>query len=75
MDDDSARADREEVAHLNRCEDPLSEIAEAIGFDKSTVSRELRRNTSGWRRYRATTAQRLADKRAKSGRQNWPSSR
>ncbi len=40
----------------------MTEIAEAIGFDKSTVSRELRRNTSDGK-YRATTAQREADKR------------
>ena len=56
--------DREEIAHLNRRDKSVTEIAEAIGFHKATVSRELRRNTSGGR-YRATTAQRLADKRAR----------
>ena len=40
----------------------MTQIAEAIGFDKSTISRELRRNTSDGR-YRATTAQREADQR------------
>ena len=54
--------DREEIAHLNRQGTSLTQIAAAIGFDKSTVSRELRRNTSDGR-YRATTAQREADTR------------
>jgi transposase, IS30 family len=60
-------ADREEIAHLNRLGRSVSEIAVAIGFDKATVSRELHRNTSGGR-YRATTAQALADTRAREGR-------
>jgi transposase, IS30 family len=59
--------DREEIAHLKRREKSVAEIAEAIGFHKSTVSRELRRNASGGR-YRATTAQRLADQRAREAR-------
>jgi transposase, IS30 family len=59
--------DREEIAHLKRLKKSVTEIAEAIGFDKSTVSRELRRNTSGGR-YRATTAQTLADNRAREVR-------
>ena len=42
----------------------MTEIAEAIGFHKSTVSRELARNTTAGR-YRATTAQRESDKRAR----------
>jgi len=60
-------ADREDIAHLNRSGRTLSEIAEQIGFHKSTVSRELRRNVSGGR-YRATTAQKMADDRARQGR-------
>ena len=57
-------ADREEIAHLKRLRKSDSQIAEAIGFHKSTVGRELGRNTSGGR-YRATTAQALADRRAR----------
>jgi IS30 family transposase len=59
--------DREEIAHLKRCGKNITQIAAVIGFDKSTVSRELRRNVSG-RRYRGSTAQRLADQRAREGR-------
>jgi IS30 family transposase len=57
-------ADREEIAHLNRLGTSVTEIAAAIGFHKATVSRELRRNTSGGR-YRATTAQTLAENRVR----------
>jgi IS30 family transposase len=60
-------ADREDIAHLNRLKRSVTEIAEEIGFDKSTVSRELRRNTGGGQ-YRATTAQKMADDRARAGR-------
>jgi len=60
-------ADREDIAHLNRSGHTVSAIAEEIGFHKSTVSRELRRNLSG-SRYRATTAQQMADERARRGR-------
>ena len=67
-------ADREDIAHLNRMGRTLSEIAEQIGFHKSTVSRELRRNVSGGR-YRATTAQKTADDRARQGRAKQSSSR
>src|SRR3954447_19738919 len=56
--------DREEIAHLRRLKKSMTEIAEEIGFHKSTVSRELGRNTTG-SRYRATTAQRESDKRAR----------
>jgi IS30 family transposase len=57
-------ADREEIAHLNRLRWSLDEIASAVGFNKSTISRELARNTSG-ERYRASTAQAAADARAR----------
>jgi IS30 family transposase len=62
-----AQDDREEIAHLKGLDRSLSEIAAAIGFHKATVSRELRRNTSGGR-YRATTAQTAADERARQAR-------
>ena len=58
------QADREEIAHLNRLEKSVTEIAEAIGFRESTVGRELARNTTG-SQYRATTAQTEADKRTR----------
>ena len=60
-------AEREEIAHLHRLRRPLSEIADAVGFDKSTISRELTRNTTG-RHYRATTAQAAAETRAQRAR-------
>jgi IS30 family transposase len=56
-------ADREEIAHLRRLDRPLSEIAAAVGFHRSTISRELARNTSSGR-YRASTAQAAAEARA-----------
>jgi IS30 family transposase len=57
-------ADREDIAHLHRLKKSVTEIAGEIGFHKATVSRELRRNISGGH-YRATTAQRLAEERAR----------
>ena len=60
-------ADREEIAHLHRLRRSLAEIAAAVGFDKSTISRELARNTSG-DRYRASTAQAAAEERARRAR-------
>ena len=57
--------DREEIAHLRRLKTSVTEIAKTIGFDKSTVSRELRRNTTNGR-YRAVPAQREADKRLRA---------
>jgi IS30 family transposase len=61
-------ADREEIAHLLRLDTPVEQIGEVIGFHTSTVSREIGRNSSGGV-YRASTAQRLADQRARAGRQ------
>jgi IS30 family transposase len=61
-------ADREEIAHLCRLDRSLSEIARVIGFHKATVSRELARNLSGGR-YRASTAQTMADQRARRARE------
>jgi transposase, IS30 family len=60
-------ADREEIAHLRRLGHTVSAIARAVGFDKATISRELRRNTTGGR-YRASTAQAVADDRARRSR-------
>jgi IS30 family transposase len=65
-------ADREEIAHLHRLKRPLRVIAEAVGFDKATISRELARNTTPHRgadRYRASTAQAAAEERARRSRQ------
>ncbi|WP_228522073.1 IS30 family transposase [Nocardioides islandensis] len=59
--------DREEISHLTRCGQGVRQIAAAIGFDKSTVSRELRRNRSRGR-YRGATAQRLAEARSRESR-------
>lgn len=61
-------ADREEIAHLHRQGETVTAIAEAIGFHKSTVSRELTRNTVGGSggRYRASTAQAACDQRARA---------
>ena len=59
-----AACDREEIAHLRRSGRSVTQIAEEVGFHKATISRELRRNISG-ERYRATTAQAMADARAR----------
>ena len=59
------QADREEIAHLKRLGKSMTVIAAAIGFDKSTISRELARNTTGGQ-YRATTAQAASDKRTRA---------
>lgn len=49
--------EREDIMMMRRDGRGVSEIARAIGRDKSTVSRELRRNSCA-RFYRASTAQR-----------------
>lgn len=59
-------AERENMMMWRRDGDSISEIAGKLGRDKSTVSRELRRN--GWQTgagpcYRASTAQSKADAR------------
>ena len=61
-------AEREEIAILHAQECGVREIAHRLGRAPSTISRELRRNAatrSGNFRYRATTAQWHADRRAK----------
>ena len=55
-------ADREEIALLVAAGRTDAQIAAAIGFDRSTIWRERRRNTTGGR-YRASTAQAAADAR------------
>jgi transposase, IS30 family len=61
-------ADREEIAHLHRLGRSVRQIAFEVGFDKSTISRELARNTTGGGGYRATTAQAAAEARARRTR-------
>ena len=55
---------REEIALGRARGESIRAIATAIGRSPSTVSRELRRNTDGLGRYRATTAHALAYGRA-----------
>ena len=55
---------REEIALGRARGDSVRQIAKTIGRAPSTVSRELRRNTDGLGRYRATTAHGLAYARA-----------
>ena len=55
---------REEIGLGRARGESIRAIAEAIGRAPSTVSRELRRNTDGSGRYRATTAHALAYGRA-----------
>jgi IS30 family transposase len=58
-------AEREEIAHLNSASLGVSEIARRLGRHKSTISRELRRESIGRRGYRASVAQDEADKKAR----------
>jgi IS30 family transposase len=60
-------ADREEIAYLWRQRWTVTAIAAEVGFHKSTISRELGRNTSGGR-YRGSTAQVAAEDRARRSR-------
>jgi len=54
--------EREVLYRLNRAKQPKAEIAAALGRDRSTIYRELNRNTGG-RGYRPKQAQRKADRR------------
>lgn len=54
--------EREILYRLNQAKRPKAEIAEVLGRDRSTVYRELNRNTGG-RGYRPKQAQRKADER------------
>ena len=57
-------AQREEIALGRARGESIRQIARQLGRSPSTVSRELRRNTDGLGRYRATTAHALAYQRA-----------
>jgi IS30 family transposase len=54
--------ERYQISILMKADHKQSEIARIMNRDKSTISREIRRNT-GLRGYRAKQAQRLADER------------
>ena len=54
--------ERQVLYRLVKARKPKSQIAETLGRDRSTIYRELNRNTGG-RGYRPKQAQRKADKR------------
>jgi len=56
------QAERYQIYALNKAEHNQTEIAIILGRDKSTISRELRRNV-GLRGYRPQQAQRLTEER------------
>ena len=60
--------EREILYRMNKAAKSQAEIAEVLGRDRSTVWRELNRNTGG-RGYRPQQAQRLADERREACRQ------
>ena len=60
--------EREILYRMKRAEKPITEIAEMLGRHRSTIYRELDRNT-GQRGYRPLQAQRLADERREACRQ------
>lgn len=58
------QSDRDKLEALNRAGHKQEKIAEIIGFHQSTISRELKRNSSDLKyRYKATTAQQRAIER------------
>lgn len=57
-------AEREEIAVLRAADHSPAEIARRLGR-KSTIGRELARNTTGAQGYRASTAQTVAERRAR----------
>ena len=59
--------DRGVIYRMNKAGNTQSEIAKAIGFSQSTVSKELKRNKGG-RGYRPKQAETLAAKRKKAKR-------
>jgi transposase, IS30 family len=59
-------AEREEIACLVAAKVGIRAIARELGRDPSTISNELKRNSSGDGRYRASVAQQKADERARS---------
>jgi len=60
--------EREILYRMKRFEKPIAEIAETLGRHRSSIYRELGRNTGG-RGYRPQQAQRLADERREVCRQ------
>ena len=64
-------AHREEIAHLLRTGRSDAEIAEELGFDRTTIWRERTRNTTGGR-YRASTAQAAAETRHRDAHPRGP---
>lgn len=60
--------EREILYRMKRSEKPITEIAETLGRHRSTIYRELDRNTGG-RGYRPQQAQRLAEERREACRQ------
>lgn len=60
---------RYHIAALNRMGATQSNIAFDVGADKSTISRELRRNRGG-RGYNPKQAQALSDERRKNATKN-----
>jgi IS30 family transposase len=59
------RSQRDQLMVLHRAGHKQREIADLIGVDQSSVSRELIRNSSLTGRYTANTAQKRAEKRRK----------
>jgi len=62
-----SQIERYQIYSLMKAQHNISQIAQLLGRDKSTISRELRRN-AGCRGYRAKQASELACKRAESSR-------
>ncbi len=60
--------EREILYRMNKAGKSQTEIADVLGRDRSTVWRELDRNTGG-RGYRPQQAQRFADERREACRQ------
>lgn len=59
------QSDRKVIEALNKAGNTRQEIADILGYNQSTISRELQRNT-GERGYRHQQASRLADQRQKN---------
>ena len=62
-----SQIERYQIHSLMKAQHNITQIARLLGRDKSTISRELRRN-AGCRGYRAKQACELACKRSESSR-------